>query len=46
MDSAFQQDVTECHRDVLHESNLKALMGTAHVMFLERDLSRCLEARG
>lgn len=46
MDSAFQQDVTECHRDVLYESNFEALMGTAHVMFLERDLNRCLEARG
>ncbi|MDR4466065.1 MAG: hypothetical protein MRJ66_17560 [Nitrospira sp.] len=46
MDSAFQQDVTECHRDVLYESNMEALMGTAHVMHLERDLNRCLEARG
>jgi len=46
MDSAFQQDVTECHRDVLYESNREALLGTAHVMFLERDLNRCLEARG
>lgn len=46
MDSAFQQDVTECHRDVLYESNFEALMGTAHVMFLERDLNRCLESRG
>jgi hypothetical protein len=46
MDSAFQQDVAECHRDVLYESNREALMGTAHVMFLERDLNRCLETRG
>ncbi len=46
MGSAFQQDVSECHRNVLYESNLEAFMGTAHVMFLERDLNRCLETRG
>ena len=45
MDSAFQQDVIECHRQVLYESNREAFLGTAHVMFLERDLNRCLEAR-
>lgn len=46
MDSAFQLDVAECHRAVVYVSNNEAFLGTAHVMFLERDLNRCLEARG
>lgn len=46
MDSAFRQDVAECQRAVVSESNRQALMETAHVMFLERDINRCLEEKG
>jgi hypothetical protein len=46
MDSAFQQDVSECQRASVTESNREAMMGTAHVMFFERDMNRCLEAKG
>lgn len=46
MDLAFRQDVAACQRAVVSESNRQALMETAHVMFLERDMNRCLEEKG
>ena len=46
MDSAFQHDVSECHRTSVTESNNELMMERAHVMFLEQDINRCLEAKG
>ncbi len=45
-DAAFKRDVNECQRFITYQSNFEAMLGTAHVMHFERDMIRCLGARG
>ncbi len=43
---AFQQDLSECHRSSVSDSNRIHMTDTTTVMFLERDVNRCLESKG
>lgn len=43
---AFQQDLSECHRSSVSDSNQIHMTDTTTVVFLERDVNRCLESKG
>jgi hypothetical protein len=45
-DSAFKQAVHECERSIVSESDRELMTGTTTVTFWERDMNRCLGARG
>ncbi len=42
---AFKRDVYECEQSIIAQY-ARARMGTAGVLFFERDMNRCLDARG